>query len=64
LLVCRRNAIRSGNPCAREAEREGHVRADNRDREAIAASDDAKLFMITDRDALSRLGMLRDETRD
>ena len=30
----------------------------------IAASDDAKLFMVTDRDALSRLGMLRDETRD
>lgn len=28
-----------------------------------AASDGAKLFMVTDRDALARLGMLRDETR-
>ena len=30
----------------------------------IAASDDTKLFMVTDRDAMQRLGMLRDETRD
>jgi len=30
----------------------------------VAATEDAKLFMVTDRDALSRLGMLRDETRD
>ncbi len=30
----------------------------------VATSDDAKLFMVTDRDALSRLGMLRDETRN
>ena len=29
-----------------------------------AASQDAKLFMVTDRDAMERLGMLRDETRD
>lgn len=27
-----------------------------------AASDDARLFMVTDRDAMERLGMLRDET--
>ncbi len=30
----------------------------------IAAGDDAKLFMVTDRDALERLGMLRDEFAD
>jgi len=30
----------------------------------VAASDDAKLFMVTDRDAIDRLGMLREETGD
>jgi len=30
----------------------------------VAASDDARLFMVTDRDAMERLGMLREETRD
>lgn len=30
----------------------------------VAASDDAKLFMVTDRDAIERLGMLREETGD
>lgn len=30
----------------------------------VAAGSDAKLFMVTDRDAMQRLGMLRDETRN
>lgn len=30
----------------------------------IAKSDDAKLFLVTDRDVIDRLGMLREETRD
>ena len=29
-----------------------------------ALSGDAKLFLVTDRDAIDRLGMLREETRD